>query len=259
MCSYRVARNLWKDSDVTTIVAKEQPLLQLPRMSFPTATQADVSPRFDNLMNRSESVPWSPLSKDISDVHRPSNFTSTSYKYIHPGDAWSTNNVDNRSSDLWSPIPLPSKTPEPLFNRNQVKLLKRESLNNTLTEKVQTNNVSRDSSILPMIERFLVKLAVHLVVNLVYSVSLLVSWLFAYHWWCSWYFGWENNHRYNARENTSTYSNMHLCLFIVYAIVVVHTNRTFLSWKSSTFSIKTTNKTNTIEQHSYIFSVNLYR
>jgi hypothetical protein len=156
-------------------------------MNPPTSVRASVSPRFENLMTRSGSVPWSPAPLNAPQYEKTSvDPLSANHSFTKSSDAWLNNNAYTKSSDIWS------------NNHNmQSKTSDIWSPRNTFIKPAESTMISNNSSNAQMIKRFenekkiyriksnfyfsLVRIKhvvvllidVHLVVNLVYLVLLL--------------------------------------------------------------------------------------
>ena len=180
-----------QDYERPTNLYKEQPPLRLPNMNFATSSvQASVSPRFESLLGRSNSVAWSPAPVDQVQHENSSDLMSGSRKYNSKvADSWAVNNAESKTSDLWAPSqtqarqadvwspndnqsqtqPKRSDVWSPTYTQSQNRRSelwspsliqakipeepRTKTTTNTMTKTMDTTAFSQNSSNLPMLKR----------------------------------------------------------------------------------------------------------
>ncbi|CAF3089169.1 unnamed protein product [Rotaria socialis] len=82
------------ENDGRNQVYKDTPPLGLPQMGPPTFLRTSVSPRFDNLMDRSNSIPWAPTPLNAnSRGQMMSDRTLVSPSFVKSSTTWQNNNA----------------------------------------------------------------------------------------------------------------------------------------------------------------------
>lgn len=177
---------------------KRQAPLRPPPMYAPSPINATVSPRFENIMTRSTSVPWSPAPLDGNQYEKQySDQLAASHTFNKSSEVWTNNNPYTKSTEAWMINNGPSKSTDTWLNTNtQSKQPELWSPINTSSKRVDSTITSNNSSNAPMIKGFekykenfnnkisfcflvqikhvvLLLIVVHLVVNLAYLALLL--------------------------------------------------------------------------------------
>ncbi|CAF1146726.1 unnamed protein product [Rotaria magnacalcarata] len=82
------------ENDEQNRVYKDTPPLGLPQMGPPTSLRTSVSPRFDSLMDRSNSIPWAPTPLNAtSHGQMTSDRTLVSPSFVKSSNTWQNNNA----------------------------------------------------------------------------------------------------------------------------------------------------------------------
>ncbi|CAF2915823.1 unnamed protein product [Rotaria sp. Silwood2] len=133
-----------KDNGVSTNMYKQQPALQLPPMTSPTPASAAISPRFDSLMARSSSTPWSPAPLNGSQYEKTSaDPRLTSPTYVKSSFLW-----PNKSNTSFT-----KRADSTVYNNNSFTKVSDSTLhsNNSFTRRMDSTVASKNSSNAQMI------------------------------------------------------------------------------------------------------------
>ena len=142
-----------------------------------SSLQATVSPRFESLLGRSNSVAWSPAPIDGIRHENSSDFMPGTKKFNSKvADSWMVNNAESKTSDQWGPTQTPAarsqvwsptRTHSPVIRSDllspsgvQTKTTETWTNNNnnnynsnTLSKTTDSPSFNQSSSTLPMLKK----------------------------------------------------------------------------------------------------------